>query len=91
MRAFGCVYSTLRRQAVLAVIMCVCYVPSVSAQKTLSGESLAARPAPTECNLETAGAAANADHPYERNQLDITSALALGPERTISDARKRFE
>jgi TPR repeat protein len=74
---------------VIAVILSGCYFPAVSAQKTLSGESLAeARGSgePSEggsfvdttgCNLDTVGAE--------------TNTLVHGPGRANSDFRKRFE
>src|SRR5690349_4974489 len=103
MRAFDCAYSTLRRQAVLAVILSSCFVRAVSAQQSLSWGSLPGtkcsltssergpRSNPTEWNLTTDTALANAGDPHEQNQLGIASALVLGPGRTISDARKWFE
>src|SRR5260370_40627881 len=103
MRAFDCAYSTLRRQTVFAVILFSSFVPTVSAQQSVSGVSLpltkcllgsserGPQPKPTECNLSTVAALASAGDPYEQNQLGITSALGLGPGRTISHARKWFE
>jgi uncharacterized protein len=103
MRAFDSAYSPLRRQAVLAVILYSCYFPAVSAQQTLSGESVReatgsgepserrSRLDTTECNLETVLAVANAGESYEQNQPGIASVLVRGPGRTNSDFRKRFE
>ena len=103
MRALDCVYSALRRQAVVTVILCICFAPTISAQRTLSEESLPGatgsgasserglRPDSSECSLETVGVAGNASHPYEQNQLGTATAPTLGSGGTISDIRKRFE
>src|SRR5260370_9336337 len=102
MRAFDCAYSTLRRQTVFAVILFSSFVPTVSAQQSVSGVSLpltkcllgsserGPQPKPTECNLSTVAALASAGDPYEQTQIGIASALVLAPGTTITDSRTSF-
>src|SRR5258707_8470264 len=103
MRVFACTRLTIGRQAVLTVIVLTGILPASAAQQSVTGvnpsgtkclppsSERAGQPIPAKCYMPDGAAVANGSDPYEQNQLGIASALVLGPQRTIGEARKWFE
>src|SRR4029077_13395887 len=67
------------RLAFFVVLLVTCLVSTSLAQQAVTR------------NAAATVAVADSGNPYEQNQLGITSALVLGPGRSIADARKWFQ